>query len=71
MGSARISVPLAETFSETISVNVNQIGDRIASNETEISCGEPEETIHEANSVDGRHAERKSQDCSPSASSIG
>jgi hypothetical protein len=40
-------------------------------NETEISCGEPEETLHEAKSMDGRHAERKSQACSPSASSIG
>jgi len=40
-------------------------------NETEISCGEPEETIHGAKSVDGRHVERKSPACSPSASSIG
>jgi len=40
-------------------------------NETEISCGEPEETIHEAKSVDGNPAERRSQACSPSASSIG
>ncbi len=40
-------------------------------NETEISCGEPEETIDEAKGVDGSHAERKSQACSPSASSIG
>ncbi len=30
-----------------------------------------EETIHEAKSVDGKHPERKSQACSPSASSIG
>jgi hypothetical protein len=40
-------------------------------NETEISCGESEETNHGAKSVDGRHPERKSQACSPSASSIG
>ncbi len=41
------------------------------SNETEISCGEPEKTFHRASSVDGRPPERKSQACSPSASSIG
>ncbi len=42
-----------------------------APNGTEISCGEPEETIHEAKSVDGRYPKRRSQACSPSASSIG
>ena len=36
-----------------------------------ISCGEPEETIHEAKSVDGKPAARRSQACSPSTSSIG
>jgi len=43
----------------------------ITPNETEISCGEPEKTIHGGESVEGKPAERRSQACSPSASSIG
>jgi len=41
------------------------------SNETEISCGEPDAAGHGTRSMDGRHPERRSQACSPSASSLG
>jgi len=50
---------------------VDMAHSRGGSNETEISCGEPGATSHGTKDVDGRNSERRSQACSPSASSIG